>query len=258
MQCRKGYVMSNSNNIDEVMISAFVDNQVDAENREAIVKAMDEDPELRDQVYRIRRAKDLIKLAYGDSKPSEFSDKKFTKPFHRQCMMKIAAALSAVVIGLSAGFAGYNYSQNTMAGFSLTELTQEKDERIILHIDASDPEQFESILAYTQQFLNQHKDNGKAQIEVVANAGGIDLLREDFPLSEKVASIMDEHDNITFIACTNAINKLRAQGINPAMIKDVETETAALTHIIERLNSGWTYVKADTKTLANAQKTLPM
>lgn len=250
--------MSNSNQIDEIMISAFVDNQVDVETRVAIVKAMDEDEELRDQVYQIRRAKDLIKLSYASSKPSEFRDKKFTKPFHRQCMMRIAAALSAVVIGLSSGLAGYNYGQNKMTGTSLAELTQEENQRIILHIDASDPKQFKSTLAYTEIFLNQHKNNGKAQIEVVANAGGIDLLRADFPLSEKVANIMDEHDNITFIACTNAINKLRAQGINPSMVKNVETETAALTHIIKRLNSGWSYVKADSKTFADMQETLPM
>lgn len=249
--------MSNSNQIDEIMISAFVDNQVDVETRIAIVKAMDEDDELRDQVYQIRRAKDLIKLSYASSKPSEFRDKKFTKPFHRQCMMRIAAALSAVAIGLSTGLVGYNYGQNT-TGSSLAELAQEENQRIILHIDASDPEQFESTLAYTEKFLNHHKNSGKAQIEVVANAGGIDLLRADFPMSEKVARIMDEHDNITFIACTNAINRLRAQGINPAMVKDVKTETAALTHIIERLNSGWTYIKADSKTLTNEQDTLIM
>ena len=250
--------MSNSNQIDEIMISAFVDNQVDVETRVAIVKAMDEDDELRDQVYRIRRAKDLIKLSYASSKPSEFRDKKFTKPFHRQCMMRIAAALSAVVIGLSAGFAGYNYGQNTMTGPSLAELAQQENQHIILHIDASDPKQFEATLAYTEKFLNEHESNGKAQIEVVANAGAIDLLRADFPMSKKVARIMDEHDNITFIACTNAINKLRAQGIDPTMVKDVKTEVAALTHIIERMNSGWTYVKADTKTLASVQETLPM
>ena len=250
--------MSNSNQIDEIMISAFVDNQVDIETRVAIVKAMDEDVELRDYVYRIRRAKDLVKLSYSNSTPSEFRDRKFTKPFHRQCMMRIAAALSAVAIGLSAGLVGYNYGHDTMTGPSLAELTQQESQRIILHIDASDPKQFEATLAYTEKFLNQHKSSGKAQIEVVANSGGIDLLRADFPMSEKVARIMDEHDNITFIACTNAINKLRAQGINPTMVKDVKTEVAALTHIIDRMNSGWTYVKADTKTLADMQETLPM
>ena len=250
--------MNISNQIDEIMISAFVDNQVDIETREAIIKAMDEDDEIRNQVYQIRRAKDLMKLSYSSSKASEFSDKRFANTFHRQCMMRVAAAFTALVIGLSAGFTGYNYGQNTVVSTSHAELAQEDNQRIILHIDASNPKQFESTLAYTENFLNRHKNNGKAQIEVVANAGGIDLLRDNFPMSEKVARMMDEHDNITFIACTNAINKLRAQGINPTMVKDVKTEVAALTHIIERLNSGWTYVKVDSKMLAEKQEALFM
>ncbi len=250
--------MSESYKIDDIMISAFVDNHVDAENRAAIIKEMEENEELRDEVYQIRRAKDLMKLAYSDSKPSEFQHKKFTTPFHRQCMMRFAAAVSTIAICFSSGYAGYQYSQSTVTNYSLAELSQEESQRIILHIDASDPKQFESTLAYTEKFLNEHKSGGKAQIEVVANAGGIDLLRADFPMSKKVARIMNEHDNITFIACTNAINKLRAQGIKPTMVKDVKTEIAALTHIIDRMNSGWTYVKADTEMLTNVQATLPM
>lgn len=251
--------MSNSDKFDEIIISAFVDGQVDNENREAIFKAMDEDEELRDRVYQIRRAKDLVQLAYSDSKPTEFSDKQFTNPLRRQCMMRIAAAFAVFAVSLGSGFAGYHYSKNTMNGTSLAELTQEENQRIILHIDESDPKQFEYTLAYTEELLNQHKNSNsakKAQIEVVANAGGIDLLRKDYPLSENVARMMDEHDNITFIACTNAINKLRAQGFNPTMVKDVDTETAALTHIIDRLNSGWTYIKADSAVVNEKRKAL--
>ena len=252
--------MSESNKIDEIMISAFVDNQIDAENREAIIQAMDKDEKLRDQVYQIRRAKDLMKLGFSNSKPSEFCDTKFTTTLNRQCMMRITAACSAVVIGLSSGFAGYHYGQDTDAAsnVSLANLTQEQNQKIILHIDESDPKQFEAVLSYTEEFLSNHKNSKKFQIEVVANAGGIDLLRDDFPVSKKVVSMMDEYDNVTFIACTNAISKLRAQGIDPTMVKDVKTETAALTHIIERLNMGWTYIKADSKTLKAKTESLLM
>ena len=254
MQCRKEIVMSESNKIDEIMISAFVDNQIDADNRAAIIKAMDNDDELREQVYQIRKAKDLMKIAYGDSKPSDncgktFPTQKFSSPQNLQCMKRVAAAFSAIVIGLSSGYAGYNYGNNAESNTNLAELSQKNEQRIILHIDESDPILFESTLVYAEEFLLHNMNNKGVQIEVVANAGGIDLLREDFPLSKQVARMMDEHDNVTFIACTNAINRLRSQGMESATIKNVETETAALTHIIDRLNTGWTYLKADSKTL---------
>jgi len=243
--------MRKPNKIDEIMLTAFVDGQLDADNREAIIKAMDEDKDLRDQVYNLRKTKDLIKLSFANENLPETGHDKYTHTLHSQCIARIAAVFTALAIGLGAGYTGYKYCGHTghMSSLSLAELTQQQGERIILHISESDPVQFERTLAYTEDFLVRHRNNSKVRIEVVANAGGIDLLRQDYPLSNKVISMMDEYDNITFIACTNAINRLRAQGFEPTMIKNVETEKAVLTHIIDRLRTGWTYVKADSETL---------
>ena len=246
--------MKELNQIDEVMLAAFVDDQLDIDNCKAIIKAMDEDEDLRDQVYNLHKTKDLMKLSFGDENLPETSPKKYTNTLHSQCVARIATAFTALAIGLGAGFTGYQYCSQTghvahLSASGLAALTQRQGERIILHIDESDPVQFEQTLAYTEAFLNKHRENSKVRIEVVANAGGIDLLRQDYPLSNKVRSMMDEYNNITFIACTNAINRLRAQGFEPTMIKDVDTEKAVLTHIIDRLRTGWTYVKADSETL---------
>ncbi|RKZ69123.1 MAG: hypothetical protein DRQ44_03445 [Gammaproteobacteria bacterium] len=246
--------MNKLNKIDEVMLASFVDDQLDTANREAIIKAMDEDKDLRDQIYNLRKTKDLMKLSFGAENLPETSPKTYTTTLHSQCVARIAAAFTALAIGLGAGFTGYQYCSQTghtshMSAQNLAALTQQQGERIILHISESDPVQFERTLTYTENFLNKHKNNNKVRIEVVANAGGIDLLRQDYPMSNKVKSMMDEYDNITFIACTNAINRLRAQGFEPTMIQDIDTEKAVLTHIIERLRTGWTYVKADSETL---------
>lgn len=242
---------SESDTIGDVMLSAFVDDQLDGANREAIIKAMDTDEDLRDRVYNLRKIKDLIKLSFGDATPPRVAPETFVNPFRKQCMARIAASFAAVAIAVSAGFAGYNYGthEGVSPKQSLAELTQIQGEKIILHISESDPIQFETTLTYTEKFLDKHRDSGKAQIEIVANAGGIDLLREGYPLSDKVASMMEKYDNLTFVACTNAINRLRAQGIEPSIIKTVETEKAALMHIIERVQNGWTYIKADSDML---------
>jgi len=226
--------------IDDVMIAAFVDDQLDAASRETIINAMDNDEGLRNEVYDLRKAKDLIKLSYSGAKRPEASTESFVHPLRQQCMIRIAATIAVLAIGLSAGYAGYHYGtqENPNTDGSLAALTQQQDEHIILHITESDVEQFETTLAYTEEFLNKHKNSGKARIEVVANAGGIDLLRSDYPLSKRVVRMMNEHDNITFIACVNTINKLRANGIDPCTINSVKTDKAAHTHIIDRVSTG--------------------
>ena len=242
--------MREYNNIDEVTLTSFVDDQLDPANRKIVLKAMDESEDIRNKIYELRKAKDLMKLSYGNVEPPR-KNLNFTKSLRNQCLARVAAGIATLAIGASAGITGYNYSINEglINTQNLAELTQQQGERIIVHISESNPEHFERTLVYTENFLRKHKKNGKAQIEVVANAGGIDLLRADFPLNDEVARMMGEYDNLTFIACTNAVERLRAQGIEPQIIKDVSTDQAALTHIIERLQDGWTYMKADSEML---------
>ena len=152
--------MKEPNEIDEVMLEAFVDDQLDAANREAVIKAMDTDENLRDRVYDLRKTKDLIKLGFGDVVPPEANPESFINPFRRQCMMRVAASFAALAIAVSAGFAGYNYGTNKSIApeQNLAELTQQQGNRLIVHISESDPEKFNTTLAYTERFLKKHKN----------------------------------------------------------------------------------------------------
>ena len=151
--------MSKSNKIDEIMLASFVDGQLDAENREAIINAMDKDEDLRERVYNLRRTKDLIKLSFGNEKPPGSIEHSYTPTLRSQCLKKVAAAFTALAVGLGAGFTGYQYCSHTghiMSSTDLAELTQLQGQRIILHISESDPVQFEKTLAYTE---NLHEGN---------------------------------------------------------------------------------------------------
>ena len=63
-EIEKEVAMGDSDKIAEIMISAFVDNQLDSENHEDIIRAMQTDAILRDEVYQIRRLKNLMTLSY--------------------------------------------------------------------------------------------------------------------------------------------------------------------------------------------------
>jgi hypothetical protein len=79
-------VLKESNNIDEAMTGAFVDGQLDAANCEAIIEAMEEDNDLRDRVYDLRKIKELVKLSFGDISPPKTSPGSFTNPLRSQCI----------------------------------------------------------------------------------------------------------------------------------------------------------------------------
>lgn len=142
---------------------------------------------------------------------------------------------------------GYHYGQNTglLNNHSLAGYIDEETDRVILHISNSNHDQFMMALSYAENFIQQNRQNAKSNIEVVAHAGGIDLMRENSPLAARVSALMQAYENIHFVACANAISNLRQSDIEPLIIANVGTEKPAMDHIIERVQAGWRYVKIE-------------
>jgi len=65
IQARGHVIMRKIKQIDNLMITAFVDDQLDAVNCEIIINAIEVDRDLRDRVNALRKTKELMKLAYG-------------------------------------------------------------------------------------------------------------------------------------------------------------------------------------------------
>ena len=82
------------------------------------------------------------------------------------------------------------------------------------------------------------------ELEVIANAGGLDLFREEAsPYAMRIQQLSEQYPNVKFIACTNAIERLREKGIEPHLIKSVHRGPTALDQVVKRMNDGWTYIK---------------
>ena len=236
--------MKNFDYIDEQTLSAFVDGQLDAAHRSSVIKAMDKDPEVRDQVYQLRRAKDLMQLGFDGAMPPSSATRR-ARP-RRRFAMGVAASFSALAIGVAAGTLSYYCARALDSGTpAMASLEQPQHHRVVLHIGDSKPEHFMAALNYVDKFLKENAASG-GKIEVVANSGGLDLMRTGrSPFEKRVVEMINRHNNVHFIACTNAIRNLKLRGIEPRIIKDVSSRQTALEHIVQRVQSGWTYIKAE-------------
>lgn len=241
--------MKQAEDIDDVMINAFVDGQLDAANCEAVLAGMEADPEIRQRVYLVRRAKDLMKVGFGTAQaPSPATSRIRSCLSGRLGTHGLAASLLAVSLGFGSGVLGYHVSRQLSSGEhqpALASAQMPSSDHVILHISQSDPRQFSAALRYVENFLNNNPLPA-SRIEVVANAGGLDLMRADVsPFKNQIVSLMKRHENVHFIACLNGIRNLRRRGIEPRIIGDIDTDETAIDHIINRLQAGWTYVKVD-------------
>ena len=138
-------------------------------------------------------------------------------------------------------FGASNNSINTVA------VDQTQQENIILHISKSDPEQFAAALDYAEKFLIEHEAQGQ-QVDVVAHAGGLDMMRADAsPIKKQIVAMMGKYDNVHFVACAGAIKMFtQKNGVAPDIIQGVGTDYTAFDHIVGRLQGGgWKYIKVE-------------
>lgn len=193
-------------------------------------------------MIQLRHAQDLMKLGFGHEQPPDVVRHKTHSFFMGENLMRFVASIAVLAITLCAGIIGYHAGKHTATN-EINATATEQTHRVILHISESDPLLFSKSLEYAKSYIREYESRG-GQVAVIANAGGIDLMRSDTsPVKDQILDIMKNYDNIHFIACASAIQALHKKGINPVFFDFVDTRKPAMDQIIEHVQAGWTYLK---------------
>ena len=235
--------MSARPDFSDELLHTYIDGELDALTVQQIQEAMRQDAGLRARVRSLQHTKEMMRLAFSGATPPA-SGRAVPAPYRRRPLQGLVASLLVLVLGFGAGILGYQaapWLEQTVA----SQASETAAKRIVLHIGESDPERFAATLAYTERYLREQAGTG-AMVEVVANAGGLDLLRQGkSPYEREILELMARYDNLRFVACMNTLRKLQQDGSTPALIRDVRTDQTAVDHIIERVLQGWTYIKVE-------------
>jgi intracellular sulfur oxidation DsrE/DsrF family protein len=235
--------METFDNIDGQMLGAFVDGLLDDEHSALVIKAMEDDPEIKDQVYQLRRAKDLMKLGFGNATAPSGKQQAAKPSFWKSSIPAIAASITFLTVSLLAGSVGYYYGGQANTTIA-SSVNLEQTHRVVVHVRKADMKQFIQAINYTKTFIKEN--DTEDQIEVVAHGKAVDLMRVGVsPFEDEIVDLISNHPNVSFVACSNGIRDIRKKGIEPVMIVGVKTDMPAMDHIIGRVQAGWTYTRVD-------------
>lgn len=234
------------------MINAYVDGELTGADREAFRQAMETDASLREEARAICELKKQLKQSYGRvDVPGQRESKRNSRA--TAFVRYGAAAMLAIFVGLVAGWLGHSKYEaihevadlGSMNGLKLSPVDLSQPNKIVLHISSSEPDKLKKTLDQVDYVIRRYRDTDVPfQIEVVANSGGIDLMRRGVsPYENKIVSLMRTYNNVSFVACNNALDRLKAQGVSAEVIDEVNTSTSAVERIVQRLREGWVYVK---------------
>jgi DNA-directed RNA polymerase specialized sigma24 family protein len=137
------------------------------------------------------------------------------------------------------------WASTTAGTWIVASSQQQHSDHIVLHISEANPLRFAAALGYADKFPQRHPAPD-SRVEVIANAGGLDMMRTGLsPYEDQIGALLEAHPNVRFLACANAVAKLRKQSIEPHLMDNVDTEKKAIDHIVARLQEGWSYVRVD-------------
>lgn len=240
--------MNRETDFSDEQLQAFVDDEIDLAERAEIMEAVRHDDELACRVCELLQIKDSVRLAYREPELPPDGRKSWKSRWQAWIPLQAVAALLIFTIGTLTGVVLHSLGNGSLAPVTNSvEQVQHKHElkRLVLHISSADDERLEQALNDAEELLTVYRDNPEmVQLEVVANAQGLKLLRADTsPYPERIRRMAEQFNNISFLACSRSIEKLHMRGIDVHLLPEVEVIPGALEKIVDRLQDGWVYIR---------------
>jgi len=239
--------------ISDDKLNLFIDEELDTEEMNEIHNASLEDKALRERVCQLRAVRELVGYAYSEvpSSNSRQVERRQSTPV----LFKGVAASIMLVIGVLIGWSTYEFSPNSVNAISAENtfqyvanhaVAENRQRKIILHIDSSDLTVVDAALNEADYLLATYRNANKPlQLDIVTNKTGIDILRPNVsPYINRIQKLADE-EGVSLFACMQSIEKAyKREGAEVVIMPGVDTRKKAREIIPARLEKGWVYIKA--------------
>ena len=246
--------MINNQEISDEHLNSFVDNELSLDEQSEIFNAIGRDEALKERVCGLRSLKEMVQHAYRNPpayRVSPINKLNNWRPLNMLNMPSLSACLLLLLLGWGSGWIMFSgpITTNTSKILSLFQASQNNDiaeqGNIIVHVSNSNPVRLQTALDETENLLAAYKrDNRQVQVEIIANASGVDLLRSDVsPYAKRIELMMAKYPNLDFLACSQTINKLQKSGVIVHLLPHTGIAASAVEQINKRLQQGWDYVR---------------
>lgn len=234
--------MKQETNYQASQINAFIDGELDSEERIELLNKSEENEALRDTLCAYNKQKELLLMAYD-----HMGTHKRPGDAYRSGRGWWRAAMIAgvfLLLGLVLGYSSQNYLNPNarLIEEAYNEIAAPVPQNYIIHVVSGDPDKMRQALYDARRLVESRPDKEVGRIEVVANEDGLNILRKGIsPYEHEIQQLIDE--DVLFFACTNAIRRLELMGEDVNLIPRINRGYSAVDRLVMRLREDWNYVK---------------
>ena len=234
----------------ETLLHRYVDGELSQEETDFVLSELQNDEALKSRICQMQHTKSMLNYAYPLETENQSPKNVFSS---KRQLLAVASIFLILISGIAGGLINQKLAQpeTTLAATAEPVLDDAiklqpaiaDPRKVVLHIDSADTDKLAQVLDYAEYLLHDYKQNN-IKVEVIANAGGINLFRAGVsPYQQRLQELSSHYDNLRLIACSNAIARLQEHGEKAILIPEAHTGETAIDHIIGRLQQGWTYKK---------------
>lgn len=236
-------------------IHAFVDDELTLEDRQRVRQAIKQSPELAQMVCDIDQVQDWVRAAYEDvPEVSSRVRRRVILPF----LSNAVAASALLTVG---ALGGWYVSQEVFpqrsaategplamaepdrASAALASLpVGARQDKVLLRLGSDSPQKFRETLEIADHMLKTSAKEPGFQLEVLANADGLNFLRSGTsPYAKQIEALISKYPNVHFLVCGTSLAAIERQGERPDLLPHVTVTPSAVDRVVERLKQGWSY-----------------
>lgn len=247
--------MNETNKYSDEHISAFIDGELDKDERTLLLFAEQEDADLAQRINEARMLKEKVQLSFAD-----LPRKNNTKAFSCRALVNKPLSLVASLIVITAAALLLpaiidNNNDELILAKQLIENTDPiapeainsaigTNKHIIINISQYQPESFDNTIAHIETLLQKHKSDSSFSIEVVANKTGLKALDAETSVhAERLSQMASQFSNLEVVACAKSLAKFAEEGDPIQLMKSFMITSSAAERISKRTGDGWLYLK---------------
>ena len=236
--------MKHTQNISDEFLNSFIDNELDADEKNEIFDLISQDDELKQRICELRGMKAMVQHAYQQPPVIRNITKEKRSGYRLPYMQSLAASLFLLFLGGTSGWFISATSKDAPKEIHSNNLIEDTG-KIIVQVSNSNPVRLRTALDEAENLLEAYKRaNRQLKVEIIANGSGLDLLRADVsPYAERIGLMKEKYQNLDFIACNQTIGLLQKNGVVVHLLPHTGIASSAVVEINKRLQQGWDYVR---------------
>ena len=221
--------------IETFQLHAYLDGELSQQECREVERALKFDESLRQQLKEFKTVKQQIKKTYSQFEVPE-------KPIQTQASgswvftkSAVASLLLGFVIGLgSMNFVGSDTSNSTPT-------YQAHASNYLIHLDSDRKDKQQKVIAEITALLESV--DSSVQVDLISNDKGVELFNVNNPNHLELQKLLGQYDNFALFACKRALDRAAEKGHKLILMPEVNQDKPAIDTVVERLNSGWGYIK---------------